>query len=141
MFPDCFTTYSNYKDLFGSRRSSDYGNWGHNAEIVYDDGANKINCRGSIIEQNYILTSATCVSKKGPKATLIKISDQKVKIAQIFQHPNYKDGSTYDDLAVVKLENDIQFKGYIQPACLWTSKDMPFDEVYLQGFHLYLSIK
>ena len=42
----------------------------------------------------------------------------KVQVSQIFVHPEYNKNYNSNDIALLKLEKDLEFDSYIQPACL-----------------------
>ena len=45
-------------------------------------------------------------------------SEQKIKVLKHFTHPQYGSRSQKNDIALLKLAQDIQFDKYAQPACL-----------------------
>lgn len=47
------------------------------------------------------------------------------KIDKRIIHPNYKDNVTYyDDVALFRLERDVQFSPYVRPLCLNTDQSL-----------------
>lgn len=51
---------------------------------------------------------------------------QDVKISQIIQHPEYKSGQQFNDIALAKLERDVDISTmYVYPACLNIRDNIP----------------
>lgn len=55
-------------------------------------------------------------------------------IEQFIKHPDYKALLKYNDIALVKLKNPIEFTAYIRPACLNTKSILREQKAIAIGF-------
>ena len=112
-------------------------------------------CTGAIISKSVILTAAHC-AEQDPWWWPIKLlkpsnvfvtfghSDlgnaMNMSVKSILIHPNYgwKMGQWYNDLALLKLSNDLEFNDAIQPISLpslnYTKYDLLFEELIFAGY-------
>lgn len=55
-------------------------------------------------------------------------------IERSIKHPKYSSSRSYHDIALVKLNETVEFTLNYRPACLWTSMDLSFTSVIATGF-------
>ncbi|EDS26917.1 brachyurin [Culex quinquefasciatus] len=53
-----------------------------------------------------------------------------------YKHPNHKFKSAYNDIALIKLDQNVKFSKIIRPACLWTGSALNVSSVIATGFGL-----
>nr|CAD7396826.1 unnamed protein product [Timema poppensis] len=106
----------------------------HMARVGFGNEANiSWSCGGSLISELYILTAAHCVysKDKGP-ARWVRLeeegedsSHQLLSVAERVVHPDYKQPSRYNDIALLKMDREVTFNGFVRPACLHTKTAIP----------------
>jgi len=85
-------------------------------------------CGGTIIDKRWILTAAHCFNSgiSGIKIVAGEYnlrtyegSEQKIRVERLFKHPQYGGNANMrNDIALLKLSQDLRFNNYVQPACL-----------------------
>merc|ERR1719315_246852 len=85
-------------------------------------------CGGTVIGKRWILTAAHCFSKSGASNNKIVAgehklrktegSEQTVRIGRVYVHPKYNRRTMLNDIALLKLSQDLRLDSYTQPACL-----------------------
>ncbi|XP_055641020.1 ovochymase-2-like isoform X2 [Toxorhynchites rutilus septentrionalis] len=99
-------------------------------QLAWDRETN--DCFGVIIDENTVLTIAQCVTKNRKYVShVIYSSNNTMKISKIHIHPKYKQGSSYNNIAILRLQHLLNMKN-IEPACIWHG-ELPQKEVYVHG--------
>ena len=106
------------------------GEWPWHAALTRCLNCTKIPfCGGTLINNDWIVTAAHCVSGVLPSEIFVLLGETNVlhqsrhevvrKVQAIYIHPNYAIAARYDyDVALLKLNTSVKFTYYIQPACL-----------------------
>ncbi|OCT93738.1 hypothetical protein XELAEV_18011406mg, partial [Xenopus laevis] len=116
---DCGVAYKSVTSRITGGSIASLGNWPWQVNLQHRKGEF---CGGSIISPKWIVTAAHCPTASDWKVfsgtlTLPSYSDTSGLLVQtIFTHPVYK---SYDnDIAIMKLQDEITFDNYTQPVCL-----------------------
>lgn len=59
---------------------------------------------------------------------------QDFKIKNIIRHPLYKRSSNYHDIALFELEDIIEIRKNLRPACLWTDNEFNATKGWVTGW-------
>ncbi|KAH8246849.1 hypothetical protein KR032_002204 [Drosophila birchii] len=114
--------------------------WIGRIEHTLKDGAHAFVCVGVLIEARHMLTPAHCVASVSPEAVSLVFGDwdarnnhtepdcddkgvcappgQRRSVSKISIHPDYRMREHQNDLAVVKLDKNVEFSNYVEPICL-----------------------
>jgi len=101
-------------------------------------------CAGSIINNEWIVTSARCISGIALKYIFMVVGDydlnnlnepgeSTVFPSQIVIHPNFDKPFPSNDIALVKLSQKLTFNSYVKPVCLPSSRTLSstFSDVFV----------
>lgn len=101
--------------------------------MLLPDGGYKFRCAGSLVSKKHVITAAHCVTEVGGRKLdkdnfIIVLGKSNIKrwaqgsvlqnVNEIFVHPDYKEPSN-GDIAVMRMENEVEFKPSVRPICVW----------------------
>nr|XP_019960557.1 PREDICTED: mast cell tryptase-like [Paralichthys olivaceus] len=120
--------------ISGGREASP-GNWPWLVSIA----ENRTNiCGGSLINDQWILTAAHCMSESGKGLTIYlgsqrqSVSDPNEvsrTIAEIKCHPSYEELTNDNDICLLKLSSPVTFNSFVYPVCLPTANSTFYSEL------------
>ncbi|XP_050087791.1 serine protease persephone-like isoform X2 [Anopheles aquasalis] len=93
----------------------------------------KYKCGASLITSNFLLTAAHCKTRNGPTIALlgtVTIADDhdgiEIGVKTFIKHNQYRSSSYYHDIALVELENPVEYSILLMPICLYDDpQDLP----------------
>uniref|UniRef100_A0A182RIN5 Peptidase S1 domain-containing protein n=1 Tax=Anopheles funestus TaxID=62324 RepID=A0A182RIN5_ANOFN len=92
-----------------------------NVRLVWPQGARQteIPCSGTMIDYNTVVTTASCTKNEdGIQPIEIEIMTQRAKITEIQVHPDFKEYSPHNDLALLRLEKYLRVTEDTAPSCI-----------------------
>ncbi|XP_055948370.1 phenoloxidase-activating factor 2-like isoform X2 [Argiope bruennichi] len=112
---------------------SEFGEFPWQAAILkVDAGVVIFKCGGALIDDRHIITSAQCVYKflDNKNSMIVRLGEWNIEeedeymphedygVQDIFIHNRYNPSNLRNDIAVVRLNDTVQFKSYIDTICL-----------------------
>lgn len=135
----------NTVDLIVGGERARVGEFPHQALLGYPSDNNKIEfkCGGSLISNRFVLTAAHCL-KGNDLPTVVRLAELDLSVEdkdqvdfdveKVIKHPEYSSRQAYNDIALVKLDQDVYFTKMLRPACLWTSSELNMTQAIATGF-------
>lgn len=83
----------------------------------------EIRCLGTIITNRIILTSASCIGDEAPTAVELVANTVKnmYRVDAILVHNAFNSTDNTNDIAMIRLEDTLDWSSDLFPACLWTN--------------------
>merc|ERR1712062_679105 len=94
------------------------------------NGISKQHCSGTIISKKLVLTAASCLNPNNVDTDSLGLvfgseqgedqgffSDER-NINRTFIHPSFDGNSSYYDVALIEVDDELEFDDIIQPICL-----------------------
>ncbi|XP_065092125.1 uncharacterized protein LOC135712954, partial [Ochlerotatus camptorhynchus] len=104
----------------------------HLARLGWSKGVGHSNCFGVIVDEDTVLTVADCTDFNGLPVDQI-VHPKVVSISKIHIHPRYTKGSSYNNIAILKLGSLLDFQQQIAPTCIWVERKWPFGDASVLG--------
>ncbi|XP_058818845.1 uncharacterized protein LOC131681810 isoform X2 [Topomyia yanbarensis] len=115
-------------------RIKDYGNTDWLAEIGWQSGGPE-NCFGVIIDEDTVLTIADCTNFNGLAPTTITYQGGNTAvISKIYVPPEYIKGFSYNNIAVLKMQEHLNLSISFQPSCIWHGNEIPYSILQVIGY-------
>ena len=103
--------------------------WVVSLVIVESSNSRKLHCTGTLISDRHVLTASHCLLDVNLTRIVILLASVKPEadyeedrvvrtLENHWKHPDYQDHQAYYDIAVVLLNQPINFTKYIYPVCL-----------------------
>lgn len=115
------------------RGEAEFGEWPWQAAILKaEDGQVRFECGGTLVSERHVLTVGHCVyrTKASGSPLVVRLGEWDTKsnkefyphedyeVSNIIIHPQFRNTSLWNDLAILELATPVQFRPHISPICL-----------------------
>lgn len=93
-------------------------------------------CFGVIVDEDTVLTVADCIYLEStPPDHIMYLKNKKMRISKIHVHPNHIKGSSYNNIAILKMQQLLDLPISFQPSCISHDRqlELSFQEVPVYG--------
>lgn len=132
----CGVVATRPRPLISNGQDTEPGQWPWHVALYHSKGVQLMyTCGGTLISTSHIVTAAHCVTKPRTnrpinpqnivaylgKYSLNKFGSeiQDRDVGDIYVHPQYNYSGYYNDIAILRLAEPIEFTNYVRPVCLW----------------------
>lgn len=94
----------------------------------------------------FVLTAAHCLRGNAGRPSVVRLGESNLatrndganpgdyRVSEIFTHPNYSIGGHYYDIALIKLNERVEFSTNIRPSCLWQTHGINSSKAIATGW-------
>ncbi|XP_040580334.1 chymotrypsinogen A [Lepeophtheirus salmonis] len=131
----CGVVYDRESRIVGGKDTT-FGSHPWQAAIVKQSFLSKrISCGGALIGERWVMTAAHCVHSTSISAMHVRLGEWNVRsqsekfphedyaIERKEEHPEYKSATFQNDIALLRLTQDVVYKEHIIPVCLPSIQD------------------
>lgn len=139
----CKEYHDKYMHVIGENRTpqivdgknASEGEFPHMAALGYQKNFDiKWLCGGTLISERFVLTAGHCIkTREHGDVKYVQLGDillngisktaKIYQVVKVYSHPQYAQPSTYNDIALLELDKDVEISAYVKPACLFTVRD------------------
>ena len=101
-------------------------------------------CGASIFDRNHVITAAHCMEDEVPENVFLRFGEWNQNQVEpgealrgcvaFYMHPQYNSTSLENDIAIITLDELLEFTNSIQPICLTVQRVVPGEKVYVLGW-------